>query len=434
MHPDPRQLLRTLFDAAIAAAHPERCVPPQLPPPPSPPGRTVVVGAGKATAAMAQAVERHWPGGAPMARNSPLSGAVVTRYGHALPCRVIEVFEARHPLPDAAGVAATERILAHCSDLTRHDLVLALISGGGSALLCRPAAGLKLADLQDVHRQLLHAGARIDEINCVRKHLSAVQGGHLARHCHPARVHTLVISDVPGDDAATVASGPTFADPGSAADALAVLERHRIKVADAIRDGLRQGLLETPFPDELAAHRLEHRIVASNATALEAAAREAAGNGIETRILGDALEGEARALGAAHATLLYDIAATEKRSAPLLLLSGGETTVTVGGDGRGGPNTEYLLGLAAALGAGGAPLSVWGLACDSDGIDGSEDNAGAFLAPDTAARAAQHNLDPRLFLARNDSYGFFRALDDLLVCGPTHTNVNDFRALYLEPS
>jgi glycerate 2-kinase len=413
----PREILRRLFDAAIAAADPALCVPPHLPPDDG--GRLIVVGAGKASAAMARAVEEHWSG--------PLAGLVVTRYGHGVPCERIEVVEAAHPVPDAAGEAAATRILGKISGLTATDRVLALISGGGSALLVAPAAGVTLAEKRAVTAALLRSGAAIGEINCVRKHLSAIKGGRLAAAAWPAPVLTLAISDVPGDDPAVIASGPTVADPTSAVDALKVLDFHGIAIPDELRRRLASGELETPKPGDPRLARSDFRLVASPRQMLEAAAAEASRLGITPLILGDAIEGEAREVGKALAGMAISCGRHGfPAKKPCVLLSGGETTVTLRGNGRGGRNSEFLLGLALALG--GAP-GIHALAADTDGIDGSEDNAGAFVAPDTLRRARAIGIDAAGRLADNDAWGFFAALGDLLVTGPTRTNVNDFRAL-----
>lgn len=408
---DPRAFLRGLFDAAVAAADPAHCLPPFLPPVPK--GRTVVVGAGKAAAAMARAVERHWPGA--------IEGFVVTRYGYGLACERIDVVEAAHPVPDAAGVEAAQRALRLVSGLTADDLVLALISGGGSALLAAPAPGITLADKQTVTKVLLKCGATIHEINTVRKHLSAVKGGRLAAAAAPARVVTLAISDVPGDDPADIASGPTVADSSTCADALAVLDRYGIDAATSVRRLLATGATETP--KKLAAGDV--RVIASARGALDAAAVVARAAGARPLILGDTIEGEARDVARAMAAAAF-VCVDE---APCVLLSGGETTVTVYGPGRGGRNAEFLLALAIALDG---DARVHAIACDTDGIDGSEDNAGALLAPDTLARARAAGLDARAFLADNDAYGFFSALGDLVTTGPTRTNVNDFRAILID--
>jgi hydroxypyruvate reductase len=410
----PLALLRELFDAAVAAAAPERCVPPHLPAPPR--GRTVVVGAGKAAAAMARAVEEH--------SGAPLSGVVVTRYGHAVPCARIEVIEAAHPVPDDAGRAAAARVLAAVRGLGADDLVLALWSGGGSSLLASPPPWLPFAEKQRIHRELLRSGAAIGEINCVRKHLSAIKGGRLGSACHPARVLALVISDVPGDDPAVVASGPTLPDPTTGGDALAVLRKYGVEVAPEIARRVRAD--ETPKPGDPRLARAEVRIAARAADALAAAARAASARGLRVVALGEAT-GEARELGAAHAARARSEAASGAR--PCVLLSGGETAVTVRGRGRGGRNSEYALALAHGLD--GCP-GVSALAADTDGIDGTEDNAGCLVRPDTLARAAALGLDAQDHLVRNDAYTFFAALGDLVVTGPTRTNVNDFRAVLVE--
>jgi hydroxypyruvate reductase len=416
---NPREVLRRLFDAAIAAADPASCVPPYLPPDDG--GRLIVIGAGKASAAMARAVEEHWSG--------PLDGLVVTRYGHGVPCQRIEIVEAAHPVPDAAGEAAAARILGRISRLTATDRVLALLSGGGSALLAAPAAGVTLAEKRAITTALLRSGASISEINCVRKHLSAIKGGRLAAAAWPASVLTLAISDVPGDDPAVIASGPTVGDPTTAVDALKVLDRHGIAIPDELRARLCSGELETPKPGDPRLAKSEFRLVASPRQMLEAAGDEARRLGITPLILGDAIEGEAREVGKALAGMAVSCGRHGfPAQKPCVLLSGGETTVTLKGDGRGGRNSEFLLGLALALD--GAP-GVHALAADTDGIDGSEDNAGAFVAPDSLRRARELGLDIRRFMAANDAWGYFSALGDLLVTGPTRTNVNDFRAILI---
>ncbi|MGB7503619.1 MAG: glycerate kinase [Azonexus sp.] len=414
----PREILRRLFDVAIAAADPALCVPPHLPPDDG--GRLIVIGAGKASAAMARAVEDHWSG--------PLDGLVVTRYGHGVPCERIEIVAAAHPVPDAAGERAAQRILEKVQGLNAGDRVLALISGGGSALLVAPAAGVTLAEKRAITTALLRSGASIGEMNCVRKHLSAIKGGRLAAAAWPAQVLTLAISDVPGDDAAVIASGPTVGDPTTAVDALKVLDFHNIAIPEALRARLLSGELETPKPGDPRLDNGEFRLVASPRQMLEAAAMEAHTLGVTPLILGDAIEGEAREVAKVLAGMALSCRAHGyPAQAPCVLLSGGETTVTLKADnGRGGRNSEFLLGLALALD--GTP-SIHALAADTDGIDGSEDNAGAFVAPDTLARARALGVDPRQRLAGNDAWGFFAALDDLLVTGPTRTNVNDFRAL-----
>ncbi|UCV30392.1 glycerate kinase [Ferribacterium limneticum] len=415
-----REKLRRLFDAAIAAADPALCVPLHLPPDDG--GRLIVIGTGKASAAMARAVEQHWSG--------PLDGLVVTRYGHGVPCERIEIVEAAHPVPDTAGEAAAARILAKVSGLGSTDRVLALISGGGSALLAAPAAGVTLAEKRALTSALLKSGASIGEINCVRKHLSAIKGGRLAAAAWPASVLTLAISDVPGDDPAVIASGPTVADPTTCAEALQVLDFYGIEISPSLRQRLMAGELETPKAGDARLARSEFRLVASPRQMLEAAAAEARRLGITPLILGDAIEGEAREVGKAMAGMARASAQHGfPAQRPCVLLSGGETTVTVKAPGRGGRNTEFLLGLA--LGLDGAP-GIHALAADTDGIDGSEDNAGAFISPETLARARAAGLDPRAHLAANDAWGFFAGLGDLLVTGPTRTNVNDFRAILVE--
>ncbi len=422
---DPTTLLRALFEAALGAADPKLAVPPHLPPQGSslPKGRTLVIGAGKAAATMAQAVEESW--------NGPLEGLVVTRYGHAVPCQNIEVVEAAHPVPDEAGRAAAERILNMVQGLSPDDLVICLISGGGSALLALPAPGLTLAHKQEVNRALLRSGAGITQMNCVRKHLSAIKGGRLAAAAAPARVVTLIISDVPGDDPASIASGPTVPDPTSFADARAILARYGIEPPAPMRAHLETAAEETPKPGDARLARAETRLIARPQDALEAAATRARAAGVAPVILGDAIEGEAREVARVMAAIARQVARHgQPAAAPCVLLSGGETTVTVTGQGRGGRNAEFLLGLAIALD--GAP-GIFALACDTDGIDGSEDNAGAILGPDSLARAEAAGLDAKARLADNDGYGFFAALGDLVVTGPTLTNVNDFRAILVLP-
>ncbi len=423
---DPAALLRELFDAALGAADPKLAVPPHLPPQGSSPpkGRTLVIGAGKAAATMARAVETNWHG--------PLEGLVVTRYGHAVPCETIEVVEAAHPVPDEAGRAAAERILGMVQGLSDDDLVICLISGGGSALLALPAPGLTLAHKQDVNRALLRSGADIIQMNCVRKHLSAIKGGRLAAAAAPAKVVTLIVSDVPGDDPASIASGPTVPDPTSFADARAILDSFGIDPPGPVRAHLAAAAEETPKPGDPRLARIETRLIARPQASLEAAAARARAAGIAPVILGDAIEGEAREVARVMAGIARQAARHgQPAAAPCVLLSGGETTVTVTGRGRGGRNAEFLLALAIALE--GAP-GTFALACDTDGIDGSEDNAGASIDPDTLARAAAAGLDPRLLLADNDGYGFFASLGDLITTGPTLTNVNDFRAILVLPA
>lgn len=428
----PREFLRALFDVAVHSAQPLHTLGAHLPAPPR--GRTVVIGAGKAGGAMAQAVEALWP------QHAPLSGLVVTRYGHIPPrpaglVQRIEVVEASHPVPDDAGLAAAQRILALVQGLGPDDLVLCLISGGGSALLTLPADDLTLADKQRINRQLLESGAGIAEMNCVRKHLSRIKGGRLAAACAPARVVTLTISDVPGDDPSIIASGPTVADAGTCAEALRILERYRIDVPEPVLAQLRSGELETPKPCDprLAGHAVH--MIATPQQSLEAAAQAARASGVAAHVLSDEIEGESREVGKVHAALARAVALKgQPFQRPCVILSGGETTVTVrprregAARGRGGRAGEFCMGLAQALQA--VP-GVWALAADTDGIDGVEDNAGAFVTPDTLARAiaAQRSLSDHL--DRNDAYGYFDALGDLVVTGPTHTNVNDLRLLLI---
>jgi len=415
-----RSLLLDMFRAAVDAALPARVLPKHLPPPPK--GRTIVIGAGKASGAMAKAVEEHWPG--------PLEGLVVTRYGHALPCTRIEVVEASHPVPDEAGRRAAERILELVHGLTADDLVLCLISGGGSALMALPAPGVTLADKQAINKALLRSGATITEMNCVRKHLSAVKGGRLAAAAAPARVVSLMISDVPGDDPSVIASGPTVPDATTRDDARAVLEKYGIEQTPAARAWLARPESETPKPDDPRLARVENVMIARPQDALEAAAAVARRAGYAPLILGNALEGEAREVALVHAGIARQCAAFAQPAAPpCVLLSGGETTVTVRGKGRGGRNAEFLLALAVALQ--GHP-GIHAIAGDTDGIDGTEDNAGAILMPDTLARAAERKISAKARLADNDGYGFFAALDDLVNTRPTLTNVNDFRAIAID--
>lgn len=409
-----------MFDAAVAAAQPALCLPPHLPPPPK--GRTIVIGAGKASAAMARALEDHWAG--------PLEGLVVTRYGYEVPCERIEIVQAAHPVPDAAGIEAAERIRQLVTGLTADDLVIALISGGGSSLLVAPGEGLTLADKQAVNTALLHSGASISEMNCVRRHLSSLKGGRLAAVCHPAQVLTLLISDVPGDDPIDIASGPTVGDPTTCADALAIVERYRISVPPAVRSLLESGAGETIKPGDPRLQGIQTRMITAPQIALEAAAQVARDAGITPYILGDSLEGEARDLGKAMAGITRQVALHgQPFKTPCVLLSGGEATVTLRGTGRGGRNVEFLLSLGVALN--GLP-GVYALAGDTDGVDGAEEIAGALLTPDTLARAWALGTNPRSSLDNNDGHGFFQALGDAVVTGPTLTNVNDFRAILIE--
>ena len=426
-HIDPTGFLRALYDAAVLRALPGPNTAPHLPPPPK--GRTVVVGAGKAGGAMAEAVDALWPA------DAALSGLVVTRYDHvppgyrARPGR-IEVVEASHPVPDEAGRRAAARIAGLATGLTADDLVLCLISGGGSALLALPAPGLTLEDKQAINKALLRSGAAIDEMNCVRKHLSAIKGGRLAASCAPARVVTLLISDVPGDSPEVIASGPTVPDASTCADALAICRRYGIELPPAARMGLESGAFESPKPGDARFEGHEVHMIATPQQSLEAAAALARSAGIEAHILSDEMEGESREVGKVQAALARAVAQRGTPFArPCVILSGGETTVTVKGKGgRGGRATEFLLGCAIALQ--GQP-GVHALAADTDGIDGIEDNAGAVVSPDTLARAAAQGLKAAEFLDRNDAYSFFAELGDLVTPGPTFTNVNDFRALLI---
>jgi hydroxypyruvate reductase len=414
---DPRTLLRQMFDAAIASAQPALCLPPHLPEPPK--GRTIVIGAGKASAAMAQALEQHWPG--------PLEGLVVTRHGYEATCERIEIAQAAHPVPDEAGLLASRRIAEKVTGLTEDDLVIALISGGGSALLVAPAPGLTLDDKRAVNTALLASGATISEMNCVRRHLSALKGGRLGALCHPARVVTLLISDVPGDDPRDIASGPTVGDPTTCADALAIVDRYRMAVPEAVRRLLESGDGESVKPGDPRLARSEVRMITAPQVALEAAARVAREAGIAAHILGDSLEGEARDVGKTMAGIARHVATRGQPFAPpCVLLSGGETTVTVRGNGRGGRNVEFLLSLAVALDG---LADVHAIAGDTDGVDGAEEIAGALMTPDTLARAWASGVNPRASLDDNDGHTFFRALGDSVVTGPTLTNVNDFRAI-----
>ena len=424
---DPLGFLRHLYDAAVARALPGQIIGEFLPAPPK--GRTLVLGAGKAGGAMAVAVEQLWP------RKAAMSGLVITRYGHTPPAyaaaragRRIEVIEASHPVPDAAGLAATDRMLQLTQGLRADDLVLVLISGGGSALLTRPADGISLADKQAVNQALLRSGANIGEMNCLRKHLSAVKGGRLAACCAPAQVVTLLISDVPGDDPAVIASGPTVPDPSTCVDALAVIDRYRIALPAPIRARLESGELETPKPGDPAFAKATTRMISTPQQSLEAAAQAARVAGLAAHILSDEMQGESRDVGYVHAALARQVARRgQPFQAPCVILSGGETTVTVKSKGgRGGRAVEFVLG--AALELAGQP-GVHALAADTDGIDGTEDHAGAVLAPDTLQRAHRAGVSAREHLDRNDAYTFFQAIGDLVITGPTYTNVNDFRAL-----
>jgi glycerate 2-kinase len=418
---DPREFLLELFRVAVDAADPRKVLGDHLPQDTG--GRAVVIGAGKAAASMARALEDQWSG--------ELSGLVVTRYGHGVDCQRIEVVEAAHPVPDDMGEAVARRMLQLVANLTPDDLVICLTSGGGSSLLTLPAPGISLDDKQQINRQLLKSGAAIDEINCVRKHLSAIKGGRLAQACQPARVITYAISDVPGDDPAVIASGPTVADASTSAQALDILQRYNIDTAEHIRQWLQNPASETIFPGDPAFPNSQYHLIATPHQSIQAAARAARETGLNVVVLGDNIEGEAREVARVHAAMAgYAAQHGEPAATPCLILSGGETTVTVNGSGRGGRNAEFLLSLAVTLaGAEG----IYAIAADTDGIDGSEDNAGALLQPDSWARATALGLDAQAMLANNDGYGFFSTLEDLVMTGPTRTNVNDFRAILIMP-
>ena len=415
----PDTLLKAMFKAGVDAALPSLCVPAHLPKRPK--GRTVIIGAGKASGAMAKALEESWDG--------PLDGVVVTRYGYKLPTERLEVVEAAHPVPDAAGREAAQRIFKAVQGLSEDDLVLALISGGGSALLAAPATGISLEDKQAVNKALLASGATISEMNTVRKHLSAIKGGRLARAAYPARVVALMISDVPGDDASIIASGPTVPDPSTNADAIGIVEKYGIDLPRAVRHVL-DTIDETPKPGDPCFERVENVMIATPQASLESAAEVARKAGVTPVILGDSIEGESRDVGLVHAGIARQCALRgQPAEPPCVLISGGETTITLKGQGKGGPNTEFLLSLAIALD--GAP-NIYALAGDTDGVDGSEDNAGALIYPDTLKRAEAVGISAKAMLADNDSYTFFKGISDLLETGPTMTNVNDLRCIYIE--
>jgi glycerate 2-kinase len=416
---EPQKFLFSVFDAAVAAAQPSLCLPNFLPDPPQEKskGKTVVIGGGKASAAMAAAVEKNYSG--------KVGGLVITRYGYAVPCDHIEIVEAAHPVPDQAGRAGAEKMLHLVQGLTPEDLVLCLISGGGSALMALPAEGIALEEKQAVNQTLLRSGATINEMNIVRKHLSQIKGGRLARACVPARLHTLVISDVVGDELSAIASGPTVPDSSTFADALDVVRKYDMELPGSALAVLQKGVDETPKPGDAIFEKNTVEIIARGRGSLEAAAKLAQETGIKPIILDDSLEGEAREIGQAMAETVREY----QDQAPCVLLSGGELTVTVSGNGKGGPNTEFLMGLAAGLeGADG----VYAISCDTDGADGLVDNAGAMITPTTLRRAETLGLDLDEMLSNNDAYSFFAALDDLVISGPTHTNVNDFRAILIE--
>jgi hydroxypyruvate reductase len=415
----PRELLEAMFRAAVEAALPSLCVPANLPPRPK--GRTIIIGAGKASGAMAKAVEDSWDG--------PLEGLVVTRYGYRVPTTRLEVVEAAHPVPDAAGREAAKRIFDLVQGLTKDDLVLCLISGGGSALLALPPEGLTLEDKQAVNKALLKSGATISEMNTVRKHLSAIKGGRLAAAASPAKVVALMISDVPGDDPSIIASGPTVVDPSTNADALGIIEKYSIEIPKAVRERLRNAD-ETPKPGDYRLAFVENIMIATPQASLDAAAEVARRAGVTPVILGDSIEGESRDVALVHAGIARQCAMRGQPEAPpCVLISGGETTITLKGKGKGGRNTEFLLALAIALNG---MDGIYAVAGDTDGVDGSEDNAGALIDPTTMARAAKAGINAKAMLADNDPWNFFNKIGDLLVTGPTLTNVNDFRAVLIE--
>lgn len=417
---DIRELLRQMFAAAIRSARPELCLPRHLPAPPK--GRLIVIGAGKASAAMARAFEDAWEG-------EISAGLVVTRYGYAVPCQRIEIVEAGHPVPDASGLEAARHILDLAQGLTADDLVLCLISGGGSALLPLPFDGVSLEDKQALSRALLKSGASISEINCIRRHLSAIKGGKLAAACHPARVVTLAISDVPGDNPTDIASGPTAADPTTCSDALAIIRRYDVELPSHLLEILESGRSETFKPGDRLLSTSEICLIATPQAALEAAADVASKAGIPAFILSDRIEGEAREVGKALAGIAQQVALHGQPFVPpCILISGGETTVTVRGNGRGGRNVEFLLALGIALDA---HPAIYAIAGDTDGVDGQEEIAGAWLDPDSLTRAWALGINPKKRLDDNDGHGFFQALGDSVITGPTFTNVNDFRAILI---
>lgn len=419
---DAARTMREMFGAAIASAQPQRCVPPQLPSPDEVKGRLIVIGAGKASAAMARAVEDHWPG--------PMSGLVVTRYGYKVPCERIEIVEAAHPVPDTAGLEAAQRMLEMVRDLAADDVVLCLISGGGSSLLPLPLPGILLQDKQNVNRMLLASGASISEMNTVRRHLSAIKGGRLAAACHPARVINLLLSDVPGDHPLDIASGPTVADPTSCSDALAIVRRYGIELPAHVLQVLTSGAGESVKPQDPRVAHIETRTVAAPCQALEAAAKVARQHGYTPFILGDAIEGEAKEVGKVLGAMALHVAEKgEPVLRPCALLSGGETTVTLRGQGRGGRNVECLLSLLITTQGHAAIHALMG---DTDGVDGVEEIAGAIVGPHSLQKAHALGLHPRASLDANDAHGFFQALGDSVVTGPTLTNVNDFRVILID--
>ena len=414
------RFLISLFEQAVKSAQPRYCLPGHLPPPAK--GRNVVLGAGKASAEMAKVLENHWQG--------PLEGLVVTRYGHRVACETIEILEAGHPVPDESGVAASRKMLKLARSLGPNDQAICLISGGGSALLTLPAEGLSLEDKQSVTNSLLGCGATIQQINAVRKHLSAIKGGRLAETCAPASVLTLAISDVPRDDLEVIGSGPSVPDPSTLGDALNVLQHFDIHEPESVIRHLQQPSNETPKPGGPSWEHCRYQLIAKPQQSLDAAAEAGRKAGLNVIILGDSLEGEARETAIVHAGIARQVLRhRQPLLPPALILSGGETSVTLKGTGKGGPNTEFILSLLCELR--GEP-GIHAIACDTDGIDGSEDNAGALISPKSFALAKSLDLDPQEFLLNNDSHGFFQRLDSLVISGPTLTNVNDFRAILVQ--
>jgi len=414
---NPDSLLREALDAAIASAQSDVCIPPYLPAPPA--GRTLVVGAGKASASMARVLEQHWP--------DKLEGLVVTQYGYAEACEHIEIVEAAHPVPDQAGMEAAQAMLELISDLSQDDLVICLISGGGSSLLALPAPGISLQQKQSISQALLSSGASISEMNCVRRHLSAIKGGRLAAACHPAQLVTLLISDVPGDDPVNIASGPSVADPTRCDQALAIIDRYQIALPGHIRQQLQQGRLESIKPDDTRLEGNHTHLIATPQQALEHAAAMLRKTGLPVHILSDRMEGESRDVGSSLAAIALQTAdRAQPFSTPCAILSGGETTVTVRGKGRGGRNVECLLSMAIALQG---HANIYALCADTDGVDGREAIAGAIIRPDTLSRAIERGIKPLQSLDNNDAHSFFQALGDSVITGPTQTNVNDFRMI-----
>jgi len=427
LKPEPRVLLKSLFDAAVAAADPELVIRANLPA--TPKGRTIVIGAGKGSAQMAAAFERAWAE-RHEGEDAPIEGIVVTRYGYGAPCKTIEIIEASHPVPDDAGLAASKRLFDAVSNLTEDDLVVALISGGGSALLPSPPEGLTLADEIAVNKALLASGAPISAMNAVRKHLSTIKGGRLAAHAHPAKVFSLVVSDIPGDNPAFVASGPTVPDATSRDDALKIIERYKLELPDAVLTHIKSEKAHAPKPDDKIFADNEVRVIASAAVSLEAAVKEAERHGVEAVILSDSMEGEAREVAHVHAAIAREVADRDRPfKKPIVLLSGGETTVTIRAKGgKGGRNSEFLLAFALDIDGYG---NIHALAADTDGIDGSEDNAGAFADGTTVSRLQKTGEDGAARLNANDAWSAFDAIGDLFVPGPTGTNVNDLRAILI---